>query len=87
MAQKKILLAAESIEVPPLLSPFKPFEVKESARKSKAIILPPVADTATTAPEGSTAGGLVDELTKICRHLDIIEVDQKIILAPLEKTV
>ena len=87
MAQKEILLAAESIEVSPAPPPFNPFEVKDSARKSKAIIIPPVADTTNAAPEGSTAGGLVDELIKIRMRHDIIEADQKIVLVALEKTV
>lgn len=87
MSQKDVLLATESIKIPPPPPPFKSFEVKDSARKSKAIIIPTVADTANTASDGSKTGGLQDELTKIRRRLDIIEADQNIILVTLEKNV
>lgn len=87
MAQKDVFLATESIEIPTSLPPFKPFEVKESARKSKAIVIPPVADATNLGSDGTNTGGLQEELIKIRRRLDIIEVDHKIILATLEKNV
>ena len=84
MTQKDVLLDAESVEFPAPPPPFKPFEVRESARKSKAMIIPSVADTTTLGSEGARPGGVQDELIKIRRRLEVIEADQKIILATLE---
>ena len=84
MAQKDVLLAAESIEIPAPPPPFKPFEIRESARKSKAMVIPPVADNTTLGSDGARPGGVQDELIKIRRRLEVIEADQKIILATLE---
>ena len=87
IGQKDILVGAESIKIPPPPPPFKPFEAKDSAKKSKAIVIPLVDDTSNPASDGSNVGGLANELTKIRKRLDNIEADQKIILATLEKTV